>query len=83
MKNSASEPVADPGKGAGARPSSVLEQTIETRPPTPYPLPLIAHFTVMGGREADVDLVLIQTFLPYNVTQVILILSSILQGQFS
>ena len=37
----------------------------------------------MGGSEAGVDLVLIQTFLLYNVNQVILMLTSIFRGQFS
>ena len=36
-----------------------------------YRLP-IGHFTVMNGSESEVDLVLIQTFLLYNVNQVIL-----------
>ena len=36
----------------------------------------------MDGSEAGVDLVLIQTFLLYYVNQVILMLSSIFQGQF-
>ena len=35
----------------------------------------------MDGREAEVDLVLIQTFLPYYVNRVILMLTSIFQGQ--
>ena len=43
----------------------------------------IGHFTVMDGSEADGDLVLVQTFLLYYVNQVILILTSIFQGQFS
>ena len=42
----------------------------------------IGHFTVMDGSEADSDLVLIQTFLLYYVNQVILMLTSIFQGQF-
>ena len=42
----------------------------------------IGHFTVMDGGEAGVDLVLIQTFLFYHVNQVILMLTSIFQGQF-
>ena len=42
----------------------------------------IGHFTVMDGSEADGDLVLVQTFLLYYVNQVILMLSSIFQGQF-
>ena len=42
----------------------------------------IGHFTVMDGSEAGVDLVLIQTFLLYYVNQVILMLTSIFQGQF-
>ena len=42
----------------------------------------IGHFTVMGGSEADGDLVLVQTFLLYYVNQVILMLTSIFQGQF-
>ena len=33
------------------------------------------HFTVMGGSEAGVDLVLLQTFLLYYVNQVILMLN--------
>ena len=40
------------------------------------------HFTVMDGSDADGDLVLIQTFLLYYVNQVILMLTSIFQGQF-
>ena len=36
----------------------------------------------MDGSEADCDLVLIQTFLFYYVQKVILILTSIFQGQF-
>ena len=43
---------------------------------------LIGHFTVVGGSEAEVDLVLIQTSLPYCVNQVILMLTSIFQEQF-
>ena len=43
---------------------------------------LIGHFTVMNGNEANGDLVLIQTFLLYYVNQVILMLTSIFQGQF-
>ena len=42
----------------------------------------IGHFTVIDGGEADGDLVLIQTFLLYHVNQVILMLTSIFQGQF-
>ena len=42
----------------------------------------IGHFTVMDGSEADGDLVLIQTFLLCYVNQVILMLTSIFQGQF-
>ena len=42
----------------------------------------IGHFTVIVGGEADGDLVLIQTFLLYHVNQVILMLTSIFQGQF-
>ena len=42
----------------------------------------IGHFTVMDGSEAGVDLVLLQTFLLYYVNQVILMLTSIFQGQF-
>ena len=37
----------------------------------------------MDGSEAGVDLVLIQTFLFYYVNQVILMLTSIFQGQCS
>ena len=44
---------------------------------------LLGLFTVMYGTEAGVDLVLIQTFLLYYVNQVILMLTSIFQGQFS
>ena len=44
--------------------------------------PSIGHFTVIDGGEADGDLVLIQTFLLYHVNQVILMLTSIFQGQF-
>ena len=43
---------------------------------------VIGHFTVIDGGEADGDLVLIQTFLLYHVNQVILMLTSIFQGQF-
>ena len=43
---------------------------------------LLGLFTVMYGTEAGVDLVLIQTFLLYHVNQVILLLTSIFQGQF-
>ena len=42
----------------------------------------IGRFTVMDGSEAGVDLVLIQAFLLYYVNQVILMLTSIFQGQF-
>ena len=42
----------------------------------------IGHFTVKDGSETDGDLVLIQTFLLYHVNQVILMLTSIFQGQF-
>ena len=41
----------------------------------------IGHFTVKDGREAEGELVLIQTFLLYYVNQVILMLTSI-QEQF-
>ena len=41
----------------------------------------IGHFTVMDGFEAEGDLALIQTFLLYYVNQVILMLTSIFQGQ--
>ena len=37
---------------------------------------------VMDGSEAVGDLVLIQTFLLYYVNQVVLMLTSIFQGQF-
>ena len=43
---------------------------------------LLGLFTVVYGTEAGVDLVLIQTFLLYYVNQVILMLTSIFQGQF-
>ena len=43
---------------------------------------VIGHFTVMGGSEAEGDLVLIQTFLLYYVNQVILMLTRIFQEQF-
>ena len=36
----------------------------------------------MAGREAGVDLVLIQTFLLLYVNHVVLMLTSIFQGQF-
>ena len=42
----------------------------------------IGHFTVVDGSEAEGDLVLIQTSLPYCVNQVILMLTSIFQEQF-
>ena len=38
--------------------------------------------TVVDGREAGVDVVLVQTFLFYFVNQVILMLTCIFQGQF-
>ena len=38
--------------------------------------------TVMDGSEAGVDLVLIQTLLLYYVNHVILLLTSIFEGQF-
>ena len=43
---------------------------------------LIGHLTVMDGSEAGGDLVLIQTFLLYYVNQVVLMQTSIFQGQF-
>ena len=43
----------------------------------------ISHFAAIDGSEAGGDLVLIQTFLLYFVNQVILMLTSIFQGQFS
>ena len=46
------------------------------------PAGLIGHFTVMDGSETDGDLALIQTFLLCYVNQVILMLTSIFQGQF-
>ena len=36
----------------------------------------------MDGSEIGVDLILVQTFLLYSVNQVILMLTSIFQGQF-
>ena len=36
----------------------------------------------MDGSEIGVDLVLVKTFLLYSVNQVILMLTSIFQGQF-
>ena len=41
---------------------------------------LIAHFTVTGGNEAGVDLVLIQPFLLYYVNHVVVMLTSIFQA---
>ena len=38
---------------------------------------LIAHFTITGGNETGVDLVLIQPFLLFYVHHVVLMLSSI------
>ena len=43
---------------------------------------IIGNFTVTDGSEPDGDLVLVQTFLLYYVNQVILMLTSIFQGQF-
>ena len=43
---------------------------------------LIGQFTVMDGSKADGELVMIQTFLLYFVNQVILMVTSIFQGQF-
>ena len=37
----------------------------------------IIHFTVTGGNEANVDLVLIQSFLRYYVNHVVFMLTSI------
>ena len=51
-------------------------------PQTFFLFSTIGHFTVMDGSEAGVGLVLIQTFLLYYVNQVILMLTSIFQGQF-
>ena len=42
----------------------------------------MGHFTVMDGREAGVDLVLIQTFLLYYVNQVTLMPTSIFKDNF-
>ena len=42
----------------------------------------IGHLAFMDGSEIGVDLVLVQTFLLFNVNQVILMLTSIFQGQF-
>ena len=36
----------------------------------------------MDGSDTDGDLVLVQTFLLHNINQVILMLTSIFQGQF-
>ena len=44
---------------------------------------LIANFTVTGGNEAGVDLVLIQPFLLYYVNHVVLMLSSIFKAKFA
>ena len=41
---------------------------------------LIAHFTITGGNEAGVDLVLIQPFLLFYVHHVVLMLSSIFKS---
>ena len=38
---------------------------------------LIVHFTVTGGNEAGVDLVLIQSFLLYYINHVFLVLTGI------
>ena len=40
---------------------------------TPAQPPFMGHFTVTGGNEAGVDLVLIQPFLLYYVNHVVLI----------
>ena len=45
-------------------------------------LQTIGYFTVVDGSEAEGELVLIQTSLPYYVNQVILMLTSICQEQF-
>ena len=45
-------------------------------------LQTIGHFIVVDGSEAEGDLVLIQTSLPYYVNQVILMLTSIFHEQF-
>ena len=42
----------------------------------------MGNFTVIEGSEAGVDLVWIQTFLLYYVNQVVLMPTSIFQGQF-
>ena len=44
--------------------------------------PTIVHFTVTGGNEAGVHLVLIQPFLLYNVNHVVLMLASIFLAYF-
>ena len=44
---------------------------------------LIAHFTVTGGNEAGVDLVLIQPFLLFYVNHFVLILSGIFKAKFA
>ena len=61
-----------------------MEETVETKDSSSVEVNygVIGHFTVMDGSEADGDLVLIQTFLLYYVNQVILMLTSIFQGQF-
>ena len=40
----------------------------------------IAHFTVKGGNEAGVDLVLIQPFLLYYVNHIVVMLTSMFQA---
>ena len=45
-------------------------------------VPSIGHFIVVDGSEAEADLLLIQTFLLYDVNQVILMLTIIFQEQF-
>ena len=52
------------------------------RMPSYGPQRKIGHFTVKGGSEAGGDLVLKQTFLFSSVNQVVLMVTSIFQGQF-
>ena len=49
----------------------------------PNPFWAIAQFTVTGGNEAGVDLVLIQLCLLYYVNRVVLMLTSISSAKFT
>ena len=59
-----------------------ISEGVIRRVRTTSSISIIGHFIVVDGSEAEADLVLIQTFLLYDVNQVILMLTSIFQEQF-